>query len=182
MPAQPRLIVVGGFAGAGKSTLAKNIGRALSLPVFEIDQMARSIQDNKDFQGAPQAAYRIAFDLFFLFAQGHLQNEGSLILDQNMGHRQTWQNIETLKTSLPHIEVVIFLLDCPYDLCVSRVAARTKHPNLLEVTPENLHNHKYKWDFLHENELPEAIRIDATRPATAVFQEVMHFLNPKIAP
>lgn len=182
MSSLSRLIVVGGFAGAGKSTLAKSLGRALSIPVFEIDQIARCLQNAPDFQGTPQAAYRVAFDLFFAFARSHLQNEGSLILDQNMGHRLTLENIAALKTSLPFIDVLIFLLDCPYDLCASRVASRTEHPNLFEVTRENLHDHKYKWDFLHENELPEAIRINATQPATAVFQAVLQFLNPQIAP
>jgi thymidylate kinase len=177
MSSHSRLIIIGGFAGSGKSTLAKNIGRVFAIPVFEIDQIARSIKDSKDFHGNNSEAYGIAFDLFFSFAQSHLQNQGSLILDQNMGHPLTWNNVEELRISLSNIEVVIFLLDCPYELCLSRVASRSEHPNLHEVTIENLKDHKHKWDYLNENELPSALRIDATRSPDIVFNEVMSHLD-----
>jgi adenylate kinase family enzyme len=58
------LIVIGGFAGSGKSTLAKKLGNAFSIPVFEIDHLARSIKDSSDFHGKSSEAYGIAFDFF----------------------------------------------------------------------------------------------------------------------
>lgn len=42
----PRLIVIGGFAGAGKSTLGRSLSRALALPVYEIDLVAQAISDS----------------------------------------------------------------------------------------------------------------------------------------
>lgn len=171
------MIVIGGFAGSGKSTLAKKLGNVFSIPVFEIDHRARSIKDSSDFHGESSEAYGIAFDLFFAFAHSQLDNGSSLILDQNMGHAVTWDNLRKLRDPLRNVEFKIFLLECPYELCVSRFISRTEHPNLHEVTIENLANHKYKWDYLHETELPDAIRIDATREPQLVFDEVFGYLQ-----
>jgi adenylate kinase family enzyme len=171
------MIVIGGFAGSGKSTLAKKLGNILSIPVFEIDHLARSIRESKDFHGENSEAYGITFDLFFSFARSHLKNGCSLILDQNMGHAMTWEAVRKLRDSLSNIEVKIFVLECPYELCVTRFALRTEHPNLKEVTVEDLADHKYKWDYLNENELPDAIRIDATREPDDVLKEVLIYFD-----
>ena len=132
--------------GSGKSTLANSLGRALNLPVFEIDQLARSIRDSESFQDSN--AYGLAFDVFFAFARRHLENQSSLILDQNMGHVLTWRNVEALQAALDQIEVKIFILDCPYELCLERVAKRTGHPNQTEVTVDDLAAHKWKLGLL----------------------------------
>ena len=47
-----------------------------------------------------------------------------------------------------------------------------------EFAAENIHDHKYKWDYLNDNELPDAIRIDATRTQEEVFADVMSHLDP----
>jgi hypothetical protein len=48
------------------------------------------------------------------------------------------------------------------------------------VTIEDLDDHKYKWDYLNENELPDAIRIDATREPDDVLKEVLGYLEPPV--
>ncbi len=178
MGTSPHLIVIGGFAGSGKSTLAKKLGQHFSLPVFEIDELAHIIKTSNDFHGESREAYGIAFDLFFAFARRHLQQGSSLILDQNMGHARTWENVRTLRDCIPTVSVNIFLLDCPYELCVTRVATRTEHPNLTEVTAAHLVEHKYKWDYIQEHAWPEAIRINATHDPATVFQAVLSYLQP----
>ena len=180
MSSQPQMIVIGGFAGSGKSTLAKKLGNILSIPVFEIDHLARSIKESKDFRGGSRESYGIAFDLFFSLARSHLQNGCGLILDQNMGHAMTWENVRKFRDSLGNGEVMIFVLECPYELCLTRFASRVEHPNLKEVTIEDLDDHKHKWDYLNENELPDAIRIDATREPKDVFNEVLGCLAPPV--
>lgn len=94
-----------------------------------------------------------------------------------MGHAMTWDSVRKLRDSLSNVEVKVFVLECPYELCVTRFASRTEHPNLKEVTVENLADHKYKWDYLNDNELPDAIRIDATREPGDVLNEVLAYLD-----
>lgn len=171
----PRLIVIGGFAGAGKSTLARSIGRELALPVYEIDLVARTIADSRDFHGTNSKG--VAFDLFWTFARAHLENGNSLIFDQNMGQPWRWGKLKEICASVPGAELVTFLLDCPYDLCIERFEARTEHPDLDEFADMSIHDHKFKWDYLNDNEFPGAIRIDATRTQEEVFTDVMAHLD-----
>ena len=151
----PTLIVIGGFAGSGKSKLARRLGRELSVPVFEIDAIAKLIQQSPSYDGSHNKRYPLTFDLFFGLARQLLANNCSLILDQNMGHEMTWRNVrafrEEMSTSvgksipIDQTAVKIFLLDCPYELCLARFAARTQHPNLHDVTLDNINAHKHKW-------------------------------------
>jgi len=168
------LIVIGGFAGAGKSTLARRLGETLSLPVFEIDQIARDLHDSKDFHGTRKEAQGISFDFFYSFAKQCLQNRVSLILDQNMGHSITWQNVAKLSKQVEDIEVKILILDCPYEVCVQRFYNRENHPHQGNV---NIHEHKYKWDYLNENDFAGVLRIDATKPVEEVFREALSLLS-----
>lgn len=169
-----RLIVIGGFAGAGKSTLARRLGDVLCVPVFEIDQIARNIHDSKDFHGTRKEALGVAFDFFYPFAKQCLQNRASLILDQNMGHPITWQNVAELSEQVENAEMKIIILDCPYEVCVQRFYNREKYPHKNEV---NIHEHKYKWDYLNENDFAGVHRIDATQPSEAVFRETLLLLS-----
>ncbi len=60
---------------------------------------------------------------------------------------------------------------------MQRFAARTEHPNIDDVTLEDLDKHKFKWDYLNENRLPQAVRIDATDSPDQVFNTVMEYLK-----
>ena len=172
------LIVIGGFAGAGKSTLARSLGKKLSIPVFEKDQIAKNLDNLEDFQKTGLKAFGVAFDFFFAFAEAHLRNGGSLIFDQNMGRERTWKGLEKLKSKLPaHIEIKIFILECPWELCLARFAARTEHPNLDELTLADLEDHKFKWEYLNNNELPQAIRIDGSQTSDKVLNDVMAYFS-----
>ena len=170
----PRLIVVGGFAGAGKSTLARRLSNAMSVPVFEIDSIGRTIRNSENYHGTSREAQGIAFDFFYSFAKQCLQNRVSLILDQNMGHPITWQNVAKLGDQVGDVEVKILILNCPYEVCVHRFRQRDEHPHLNEV---NIHEHRYKWDYLNDNKFDGALRIDATKSEEEVFKEAISFLS-----
>ncbi|MEM7113358.1 MAG: AAA family ATPase [Chloroflexota bacterium] len=182
---KPTLIVIGGFAGSGKSTLARSLGYELPLPVFEIDAIARMIQQSPSYDGSSNKRYPLTFDLFFGMARQFLANNCSLILDQNMGHEITWRNLRAFRAEVERSNAIgqtavkIFLLDCPYELCLARFATRTEHPNLHDVTFDDIDDHKHKWHFVQENDFPDAIRIDATRSQEDVFAEVLDYLDAK---
>ncbi len=99
-----------------------------------------------------------------------------------MGHAITWTNIEKVRRDVDGTEVKIFLLDCPFEVCLERAGARLHHPNITEMSDETLRDHKYKWDFLDENDFPNAIRIDATKPQGVVLREVLGYLGYRDPP
>ena len=113
-----------------------------------------------------------------MFAQTTLENGTSLIFDQNMGRPFQWEKLKQICASVPGARMMTFILDCPYDLCVERFEARTEHPDLGYV---EIHEHKYKWDYLNDNDFPDAIRIDATQSENEVFADVMAYLGPLLS-
>ena len=123
-----RLIVIGGFAGAGKSTLARSLGQALGLPFYEIDLVGKAIAGSKYFKGENPKG--VAYDVFWAYARNQLENGCSLIFDQNMGQVWQWTKIKEICDSIAGVEQLTFILDCPYELCVERANARTNHPGL----------------------------------------------------
>lgn len=177
-PSTPKLIVIGGFAGAGKSTLGRSLGKALALPVYELDLVGQAIGASPDFSGAKGNAKGVAYDLFWSFSRAHLTNGNSLIFDQNMGQVYQWKKLREVCASVPGAELKIFLLDCPFELCIERFKARTEHPDLESTARVNIHDHKFKWDYLNDNEFPDAIRIDATRTQEEVFVDVISHFAP----
>lgn len=49
-------------------------------------------------------------------------------------------------------------------------------PISTEVTVANLDDHKYKWEYVQQQPLPDAIRIDATCHPDTVLQAVLKHL------
>lgn len=167
------LIAIGGFAGVGKSTLARQLGRALRIPFYEIDLIGRAIGDSSDYVG--QNPKGVAFDLFWTFARNQLENGVSLIFDQNMGRPEQWEKLKAVCLEVPGAKLIVFLLDCPFEQCAERFEKRLEHP---DFGTAYLHDHKYKWDYLNNNEFPNAIRIDATRSQDKVLADVLSYLRP----
>jgi thymidylate kinase len=160
-------IVIGGFAGAGKSTLARKLGQTFSLPYYDTDLVSKAIADSSEFEGGSPAG--VAFDVVWMLAEAYLRNECSLIFDQNMGRPWQWRRIREICEKVPGATQVTFILDCPFEVCIERCETRTGHP---EIGSVDFRAHKFKWDYLRDNELPEAIRVDASRPADVVYHEV----------
>jgi predicted kinase len=50
-PRQPSLIVVGGYAGTGKTTLSKRLAAGLGLPRLGSDDLGQSIKRSKALEG-----------------------------------------------------------------------------------------------------------------------------------
>ncbi len=168
----PRLIVLGGFAGSGKSTLGRSLSADLSVPAYDVDLVAAGIERAEDFHGTRLEAKGIAFALLWRLCKEHLRAGLSVVFDQNMGQPWQWGKLREVVASVPGAELNVFLLECPYQLCVDRAMARTDHPDQEAWATLYLGDHMLKWVYLFDNEFPEAIRVDATRDAKIVHAEV----------
>lgn len=86
--------MIGGFAGAGKSTLARRLGQTFCLPYYDTDLVSKAVADSSDFEGGNPAG--VAFDVVWMLAEAYLRNECSLIFDQNMGRPWQWKRIREI--------------------------------------------------------------------------------------
>lgn len=170
-----RLIVIGGFAGSGKSTLSLRLGRTLDLPVVDLDVIAHALQKSGDFSGGPGAF----FDLAYALIENFLRNGTSLIFEQNLGREQTWRRLKQICDTIEGVEFICLILDCPYEVCASRVASRMVPQHRVAVSAEELEMHKFKWEYLTNADIPGAVRIDGTKSPEAIFHEVIQLLGDK---
>jgi predicted kinase len=168
-----RLIVIGGFAGSGKSTLSSRLGRSLCLPVIDLDVIAHALQTSKDFSGGPGAF----FDLAYALIEDLLRSGTSLIFQQNLGREQTWRRLKHISDTIGNVEFICLILDCPYDICASRVADRVVPHDRVSVTAAELEKHRFKWEYLTNAKIPDAVRLDATQHPDAIFEEVVRRLR-----
>jgi len=106
-----------------------------------------------------------------------LRKGTSLIFEQNLGREQTWKRLKQISESIGDVSFFCYILDCPYEVCASRVASRLVPQGRMAVTAEELEGHKFKSEYLASAEIPGSVRIDATRSPETVFQEVIRTLR-----
>lgn len=122
-------VVIIGSGGAGKSTLARRMGKALGIEVFHLDR----IHWRPGWTESPKAEFRKAVE--------EVIRKDEWIMDGNFGG--------TMEIRLPACDTVIFL-DFPRTVCLYRVLKRrltyrgTNRPDMTEGC-----NEKIDFEFLH---------------------------------
>ncbi len=117
-----KLIVIGGFAGSGKSTASRRLATDLRVPRLRSDTIGRTVRasvgaDNVD-------AYRVAYDVLFVLADEFMQAGVSAVLDLTIGWEFQWRAVDRVRDSNPNAEVVPLILSCPHSVCMARIARR----------------------------------------------------------
>ena len=98
------LIVIGGFAGTGKTSLSKRLAAEFGIPRLSSDAIGRTISLLQGIQGQSVNATEIAFDVIFDLCAEFLRHGISTILDLNIGWAFQWEHLERLDR--PDIHVV----------------------------------------------------------------------------
>lgn len=96
---KPRLIVVTGRPGAGKTTFSKELGKRLFLPVLSRDELKEGYVHTfgKSHSELPQETNRIVTDIFFDTVDRLLSADVSLIAEAAFQHQVWRQRLDALK-------------------------------------------------------------------------------------
>jgi predicted kinase len=128
----PPLVVVSGPPGAGKTTLATMLSRALRLPVIAKDLIKEPLMDHF---GGGEPAGRAAYAVQFAVAEAMLQAGCGLILEGPFF--QTQPGLDTLTTLAYSVGIHV---GAPMDCLLTRYASRAgdRHPGHrgLEALPD----------------------------------------------
>ena len=164
------LIVVGGFAGSGKSTLSRRLSVKYQIPVFDSDTFGRAA--TKALNGAHLDGWAIGYPVLFEVVRENLELGLSAILDTNMGTAKTWQHIDKLKAGLPRLRCLPLVLECPYGVCQTRVEQRNMGSDKLELS-----QHRHKHEFLGSVEYDGLVRVNSNRSLDEVFEEASRMVG-----
>lgn len=167
----PTLVLMAGPPGAGKTTLALAVSRALGWPVVDKDTLKSSMLA----AGVPEEiAGRASYDLMFDIGRDLLLRQGlSVILDSPAGYPQVIDRAEGLaREAGAELRCVLCLAD--HAVRSKRLAARTARPSQWTVDTVIPDDGSSLWIPLLP---PPALYVRVEGPLEVSVQEVLEYVR-----
>lgn len=174
----PTLIILGGFAGAGKTTVAQKLSTEFNLPLVGTDELNTAIRKalDIDFHTASPYAHDIAWSLI----RDYLKNHATVLLDTNMCRARTWENLDAVKNDFPKAEILPIILECSIDTHRNRITHRGQtQPNHLNLGGEKLEDVLSKYEFIKSLNRPDLLRVNAEKSSTEIYTDILSLLRRK---
>jgi predicted kinase len=176
---RPLLIVLAGFAGAGKTTLSRRLAAELGIPRLGSDDLIRIVGRSRPLADRAGDAGWIAYDVFFDLAEDFVRTGLSVILDNNMGEAWRWQRLDAIRDRHPNVQLVPIVLRLPIATCAERMQRRHADDPDNEFAAEAIMTeprHVRKWEFVETLDRPDVHIVDADRPVDKVYEEIRRYL------
>jgi predicted kinase len=179
------LIVVGGFAGTGKSTISRRLSGEFRMPRLGSDTLGRSLKNSLGSQRDEVDAYRLAYDLLFRLGEEFIQSGVSVVLDLTMGWKFQWQHVDGIIQRYPQALFLPVILRCPYETCIARIRQRhAANPDYYD--PPELYQTEPKilgvWEYLDCLNRPDVHFVDAAGPHDEVYEAVRGYVSACCVP
>jgi predicted kinase len=173
------LIVVGGFAGAGKSSISRRLSGEFHIPRLGSDTLGRTLKNSLGSRRDEVDAYRLAYDLLFCLGEEFIQSGVSAILDLTMGWEFQWRHVDSIVRRYPQTLFLPIILRCPYETCITRIRQRhAAHPDYYD--PPELYQTEPKilgvWKYLDCLNRPDVHFVDAAGPHDGVYEAVKRYV------
>ena len=117
---KPKLLIVGGPNGSGKTTIAKQYAAAEDVPYIGADEIAASLQP-----ASPDLARIEAGRQFIRSVVQSISNRQSCVVESTLAGRSIRNNILNASDRGFEITIVFVFVDSA-DVCVARVAERVR--------------------------------------------------------
>ena len=113
-------IVMRGYPGTGKSTIARAIATALHAPLIDRDILRQKAVDI--FGNLPQVG-RFSYELMFALAEEQLRLGLSVVVDMPLTYRRTYEQCKELAQSF-HTPMLVVHCQCPPEVQKRRLEGR----------------------------------------------------------
>jgi predicted kinase len=179
----PALVIVGGFAGTGKTAISRRLSAEFCIPRLGLDTLGRAIKNSAGIKNGDANAYWIAYDLLFCLCEEFVQTGVSAILDLTMGWEFQWQRVDSIIHQYPQTLFLPIILRCPYERCIERTRQRyeanPEHydpPEIYETEPKK----RSIWEFLVQLDRSDIHWVDVDRPYDEVYEEVREYISTQL--
>lgn len=179
----PTLIIIGGFAGSGKTAVSRRLSSELAIPRLGSDTIGRTVKNSTGIRNGD--TYRIAYDVLFRLCEEFIQSGVSAILDLTMGWEFQWQHVDDIVRRYPKTIFLPIILRCPHETCIERTQQRHEAnpeyydpPEVYTTEPKILNT----WEFLAHLDRPDVHLIDANRPHDKVYEDVREYVTVRLKP
>lgn len=175
------VVVVGGLIGAGKSTLARALGRSLGLPVIDSDRTRKALAGVPATQPAPATAYTAAFsrqtfDELFRRADVVLGSGRGVILDATFRDRDLRRRARDLAHRFGRpfrfVEAI-----CDDTTLRARLRARAAGVHVSDATEDLLDRIRREFEPVTELAASEHVPVRTTLPVSTQVQLVRDTLG-----
>ncbi len=178
MKNSPSLIIIGGFAGAGKTTIATKLAGEFNFPVYSSDEINSALRSSfkKTFHEMSPHAYDILWNL----VKKQLGLGVSLVLDVHMARQEIWDTLDELKNDMPNVKILPFILEAPLVIHRTRIDTRGQSDkDHLNLGGDKLEDVLHKYEFIKNLKRKDLVRIDASREVDSVYSTIVSMLQHK---
>jgi predicted kinase len=124
------LIVMRGYPGTGKSTIARALARTLQIPLIDRDIIRQTAVDILGYR--PEIG-RFAYDLLFALSRKQLELNLSVIIDTPLTYRRTYEQAREMAQSF-RIPMLVIHCQCPSELQKRRLEGRKGTVSQFQIT------------------------------------------------
>ncbi|MDP1833809.1 MAG: AAA family ATPase [Candidatus Moranbacteria bacterium] len=173
-----KLIVLGGFAGAGKTTLAEKLAADFNFSFFNPDDFNTALRNvlEKDFHEVSFMAY----DTLWHILKKNIGMGATCVLDANMCNDFTWKTLDGVKKEFKHLEIIPIILECTLETHKRRIEKRgIKDKEHLNLGGDKFENILHKYEFITKLDRTDIVRVDANGSPREVYEKVLEILSLK---
>lgn len=173
---KPSLIVIGGFAGAGKTTIANRLSANFNYPVFSSDVINDALREaqNINFKEASPIAYKILWHL----VRKQLETGITVIIDVHMAAQHTWESLDELQHNVPEAHIIPLILRASLETHRSRIEERGRtNKEHLNLGGDKLEDVMHKYEYIENLKRPDLVWVDANRNVDEVYESVQAIIE-----
>jgi predicted kinase len=176
------LVVIGGFAGSGKTTISRRLAHDHRWPRLESDVFGKTVRSLDLFTGDGEEAYKVGYAMLWRLCEDFLASGVSVIVDANMAYDVAWASVEGLRMRHPGAHFVPVLLQCPREVCLERIRCRYVDEPGQHGDPSRFSDAHATilWQYVSRLDRPDVLRVDANRPLDDVYADVKRYVEARL--